>query len=46
MARDTEIPYMTLYNSLLDKDKDRNLRVGEFFKICDFLGVEPGAFKG
>ena len=41
MARDTEIPYMALYDSLLNSDRDRDLRAGEMFIVCDFLGVNP-----
>lgn len=41
MSRDTEIPYISIYNSLIKESSDRNLRVGEAFKICEFLGIDP-----
>lgn len=44
MARDTGIHYMVLYDSLISDSRDRNLRVGEYFLICEFLGVDPRMF--
>lgn len=44
MARDTGLPYMALYDSLINDSRDRDLRVGEFFLICKFLGVKGEAF--
>ena len=44
MSRDTEIPYVSLYDSLMNEARDRDLRVGEFFKACKFLGVAPEFF--
>lgn len=46
MARDTGIPYATLYDSLANPQRDRELRVGEFFKVCSFLGINPMDFAG
>jgi len=40
MSRDTKIPYISLYDSLINDSRDRDLRVGEFFTICDFLDVK------
>jgi len=45
MSRDTGIPYISLYDSLMNDSRDRDLRVGEMFKICDFLGVDPLDFN-
>lgn len=44
MARDTGLPYMALYDSLINDSRDRDLRVGEFFLICKFLEVDPRIF--
>ncbi|MCC8164388.1 MAG: helix-turn-helix transcriptional regulator [Lachnospiraceae bacterium] len=44
MARDTGIAYMALYDSLLNNDRDRDIRGQELLKICVFLGVNPMDF--
>lgn len=44
MARETEIPYVSIYDSLINDSRDRDLRVGEFFKICEFLKKNPMDF--
>lgn len=44
MSRHTGIPYMSLYDSLLNERRDRNLRVGEFIKVCDYLEINPMDF--
>lgn len=44
MSRKTGIPYVSLYDSLLNDARDRDLRVGEFFKICTFLKKKPTDF--
>ncbi len=44
MARDTNIPYMTLYDSLLNNERDRDLRAGELLLVCRFLGTDPRDF--
>jgi len=44
MSRDTGIPYVSLYDSLMNESRDRDLRVGEFFVICRFLGVKGEDF--
>lgn len=44
MSRDTGIPYISIYDSLANESRDRDLRVGEFFKICNFLKMNPMDF--
>lgn len=44
MSRETGIPYMSLYDSLLNENRDRDLRVGEFIGICGYLEVNPMNF--
>ena len=44
MSRDTGITYVSLYDSLMNESRDRDLRVGEFFVICRFLGVKGEDF--
>lgn len=44
MSRDTGIPYVSLYDSLANEARDRDLRVGEFFLVCQFLGVSGETF--
>lgn len=44
MSRDTGISYMALYDSLLNSERDRDLRTGEFFSVCNFLSVNPVEF--
>ncbi len=44
MSRETGIPYMSLYDSLMNDSRNRDLRVGEFFIICRFLGVKGEDF--
>lgn len=44
MSRDTGIPYMALYDSLMNDSRDRDLRAGEFFVACRFLGVKAEDF--
>lgn len=46
MSRETGIPYMSLYDSLLNENRDRDLRVGEFMGICGYLEVNPMNFAG
>lgn len=43
LSRETGIPYRMLYCSL-GKNSKRALRVGEFFKICEVIGVNPMDF--
>ncbi len=44
MARDTGIPYMALYDSLLNDERDREIRGRELLRVCKFLGVNPMEF--
>ena len=46
MSRVTGIPYVSLYDSLLNDSRDRNLRAGEYMQVCKFLGVNPLDFAG
>ena len=41
MSRDTGIPYMSIYDSLVNEARDRDLRAEEMLRICKFLGVNP-----
>lgn len=38
------IPYMALYDSLLNKDRNRDLKAREFMEVCKFLDVDPRVF--
>ncbi|WP_195540333.1 hypothetical protein [Eubacterium maltosivorans] len=44
LSKKTGIPYFSIYDSLLNKKRDRDLRVGEYLEICTFLGVDPMDF--
>lgn len=44
MSRDTGIPYMSLYNSLSNKNRERPLKASEFLTICKYLGISPVDF--
>lgn len=44
MSRVTEIPYVSLYDSLMNDSRDRDMRTGEFIKVCIYLGVDPMDF--
>ncbi len=44
MARDTGLPYMSLYDSLANAERKRDLRDHELMRICFFLGVDPRDF--
>ena len=44
MSKKTGIPYAALHDSLINDSRDRDLRVGEFFKICEFLKKNPMDF--
>lgn len=45
MARDTGVPYMALYDSLMNPGRDRGLRAGEFVAVCIFLEIDPRKFS-
>lgn len=44
MARKTGIPYMSLYDSLMNGRKKRQLRGAELIRVCKFLCVDPRDF--
>ena len=44
IARDTEIPYISLYNSLLNNESQRELRAREYIAICKHLEKDPMDF--
>lgn len=44
MARQTGIPYMSLYDSLMNDRKSRQLRGQELIKVCVFLDINPMDF--
>lgn len=44
LARDTNIPYSALYASLMDENRDRELKAKELIAISRFLGVNPMDF--
>lgn len=44
ISRKTELPYMVLYDSLMNEKRDRDLRVDEFLRLCDHLDVDPMQF--
>lgn len=44
MSRQTGIPYMALYDSLMNERKNRQLRGRELISVCVFLGVDPRDF--
>ena len=44
MSRDTGIPYMALYDSLMNDSRDRDLRAGEFFVAWRVFGNKTEKF--
>ena len=44
MSRDTGVSYMALYDSLLNTERQRDLRDSEFLCVFFFLGVDPRDF--
>lgn len=44
ISRRTGLPYMVLYDSLMNEKRDRDLRVDEFLRLCDHLDVNPMQF--
>lgn len=44
MSRDTGISYMALYDSLVNTERNREIRGKELLAVCDFLGVNPMDF--
>lgn len=44
LSRETKIPYQSLYVSLTENSRGRELRADEFLRICRFLDVDPMRF--
>lgn len=44
MSRDTGIPYSSIYGSLANGGRERDLRDDEFIRICIFLNIDPRKF--
>lgn len=44
LSRKTGIPYMALYDSLVNEKRDRSLRVDEYLKMCKHLELDPMDF--
>lgn len=44
MSRDTGIPYTALYDSVMNAERQRDLRDEEFLAVCCFLEVDPRIF--
>lgn len=44
ISEETGIAYTALYDSLSNKNRDRDLRGSEFMKICEFLEKNPMDF--
>lgn len=44
LARETGIPYMSLYDSVANPERNRDLRAGEMMSICIFLDKDPRDF--
>lgn len=44
MSRETGIPYVSLYDSLMNEKRERDLRTSEYFSVCFFIGVNPMDF--
>lgn len=45
LSRETGIPYRTLYESVGDKSRKRELRVDEFLSICEVLELPVNTFE-
>ncbi len=43
-ARRTQLDYQSLYASLYDEKRNRDLRTEELIPLCIFLGVDPRDF--
>lgn len=44
ISRKTKLPYMALYDSLMNEKRDRDLRVDEFLLLCKHLELDPMGF--
>ena len=44
LSRKTGVPYNTLYASIWDRNRHRDLRANELMSICVVLGINPMDF--
>lgn len=44
VSRRTGLPYMSLYDSLRNKSKNREIKGKELVKLCKFLDIDPRDF--
>lgn len=44
LSRKTGVPYSTLYASVWDRSRHRDLRANELMSICVVLGINPMDF--
>ncbi len=44
VARKTKLDYQSLYASLYDEKRDRDLRAEELVPLCVFLNIDPREF--
>ncbi len=44
LSKKTEVPYMALYNSLMNENTDRALRADEYLSLRKHLEVDPMIF--
>lgn len=44
LSRKTGVPYSTLYASVWDRSRHRDLRASELMSICVVLGINPMDF--
>lgn len=44
VARKTGLDYQSLYTSLYDEKRDRDLRTEELIPLCIFLNIDPREF--
>ncbi|MFQ7563657.1 MAG: helix-turn-helix domain-containing protein [Blautia sp.] len=44
ISRETGIPYTALYDSFFNKSRNRDLRLEECLRICDYLQIDPMLF--
>ena len=45
VARKTGLDYQSLYASLYDKKRERDLRTEELIPLCIFLNIDPRDFS-
>lgn len=44
LAKATGLSYVSVYDSLANKNRERDLKAGELIRICNFLGLNPMDF--